>query len=71
MLRENKIAGKQRARLGIEDGQIIVRVRRFPRPQVEHAAAQIEFGAVGDQPRRRHDLDTFHQRLAQLVAIGP
>jgi hypothetical protein len=68
VLRHHKIAGKQRGGRRIEDGEVVVGVRRAPRVEDEDAMSEIELEFVADQQRRRNDPHVRHEFITHEPA---
>src|SRR5882724_12187885 len=65
---EYQIAREQGSALPIENGQIVVAVRRGPRAQAQGSSAEIKRHGIIDQQGRRHDADLIDQLVAHDAA---
>src|ERR1700737_5221424 len=70
MTEEDKIAGEQRAGLLGDHGEIVVAVRRRPRPQDGAPAPEIKFEDSVHQKRRRYQAYLADQFVAHDAAKG-
>src|SRR6185503_5369879 len=63
VLHEQQVAGKEHSARRVENGQIVVSVRRGPCFDDEASMPQIKFDLVIDDKRRRHDLHVIKCRF--------
>ena len=67
--RHDKVAGEQGAGLLVQDGEIIIRVRRTPGLQAKSPRSKIQSQRVVDELRRRNELPDFFHRLHGLSVL--
>ena len=69
MLGEQQVAEKERAGLFVEDGEVVVGVRRLLRLEHKRAVAEIELDLVLDEQRRRDDARAGEGRVAEQLLV--